>query len=248
MSAALVAALLLVGTGGCSTQPEAGVSPPGPASAPTHPEPVVTTEPGAAAERRRRRANGAMPWPIDPRRTVVTIIVRRTGPLARLGHDHVITSTDETGTVWAAATPAESAFELQLPVERFEVDSVEARERAGAEFSAPVPDEARAGTRRNMLRTEVLDAASYPVITLRSMAASGEWSQPVIRIAVQLRGVTREHEVPVIIERSASMLLARGQLLLNQSDYGITPFSVGGGAIQVADTLEIRFEIAASAP
>jgi hypothetical protein len=34
--------------------------------------------------------------------------------------------------------------------------------------------------------------------------------------------------------------VARGQLRIDQGDYGITPFAVGGGAIQVADTLEIR--------
>jgi YceI-like domain len=253
-SAALLAVMLVLAVvGGCRTQPETGVSPPDPASAPAHPEPTATTEPEPATVSSSGVATGSarygvVPWPIDPQQSVVTIIVRRTGPLARLGHDHVITSADETGTVWAGATPAASAFELQLPVERFEVDLVEARERAGAEFSAPVPDEARAGTRRNMLRPEVLDAASHPIITLRSIAANGDWPQPVIRIAVQLRGVTREHDIPVLIERSASTLLARGELRLNQSDYGITPFSVAGGAIQVADTLEIRFELAASAP
>ena len=40
----------------------------------------------------------------------------------------------------------------------FEVDLPEARANAGVEFAAPVPDDARAGTRRNMLRAEVLDA------------------------------------------------------------------------------------------
>ena len=37
---------------------------------------------------------------VDPDRTVVTVIVRRAGPLAKLGHDHVITSADEAGSVW----------------------------------------------------------------------------------------------------------------------------------------------------
>jgi hypothetical protein len=187
-------------------------------------------------------------WRVDPERTVVTIIVRRAGPLARLGHDHVITSADERGNVWIGSTPAESAFELELPVDRFEVDLPGPRAAAGAEFAAPVPDEARAGTRQNMLRKEVLDAAGFPVITVRSIAASGDWPQPVIRLNVTLRGATREYEIPVGIERDANGVTARGEIRLNQSDFGITPFSVAGGAIQVADTLEVRFEIAAHAP
>lgn len=175
----------------------------------------------------------------------MTIIVRRAGPLARFGHDHVITSADERGTVWAGDTPATSAFELQVPVERLEVDLAAARASAGAEFAAPVPDDARAGTRRNMLRPEVLDAAAFPLITLRSVAASGDWSQAVLKVAVQLRGVTRQHEIPVQVDRGPPGVVVRGELRLNQSDYGMTPFAVAGGAIQVADALEIRFVIAA---
>jgi len=94
----------------------------------------------------------------------------------------------------------------------------------------------------------VLDGEHFPTITLRSAAASGAWPQPVVRIAVTLKGVEREQEIPVIVERTATDVIARGELRLQQTDFGMTPFSVAGGAIQVADTLEIRFEIAASLP
>ena len=183
---------------------------------------------------------------VDPERTVVTVIVRRAGPLAKLGHDHVITSADEAGSVWLGSTPADSSFELTLPVDRFDVDLPAARAAAGLEFAAPVPDDARAGTRHNMLRAEVLDGEHFPTITLRSSAASGVWPQPIVRVAVTLKGVEREQEIPVVVERDAAGLTARGELRLNQTDFGITPFSVAGGAIRVADTIEIRFEIAAA--
>ena len=183
---------------------------------------------------------------IDPERTVVTVIVRRAGPLAKLGHDHVITSADEAGSVWLGSTPADSSFELTLPVDRFDVDLPAARAAAGVEFAAPVPDDARTGTRHNLLRAEVLDKEHFPTITLRTSAASGAWPQPIVRVAVTLKGVEREHEIPVVVERDADGLTARGELRLNQTDFGITTFSVAGGAIRVADTLEIRFEIAAA--
>jgi len=194
------------------------------------------------------RPAGAQALRIDPTRTVVTVIVRRAGPLARLGHDHVITSADEVGTVWLGATPAESSFELQLPVDRFAVDLPEARAAAGAEFATLVPDDAREGTRRNMLRTEVLDAAQYPAIVIRSVATAGDWLQANVRVVVVVKGVEREQEIPVAIERGDGRVVASGSLQLNQTDFGMTPFSVGGGAIQVADTLEIRFEIVADRP
>jgi polyisoprenoid-binding protein YceI len=241
-----VGIVLLLSVGGCRTASDPDLARPDPAPPLPSAETVSAGTPvGPTACLADQVPSAITPWPIDPRRSSVTIIVRRAGPLARLGHDHVITSAAECGTVWAGDTPAASAFRLQLPVDSFEVDLAAARAGAGAEFAAPVPDEARAGTRRNMLRPEVLDAAAFPVITLRSVAASGDWSQPVLRLAVELRGVTREHELPVQVERDSLGLVVHGELRLNQSDYGITPFAVAGGAIQVADALEIRFVIAA---
>jgi polyisoprenoid-binding protein YceI len=233
----VVALALLVLAAGCRVPPQGG------ADATTS---VATTAETPATTTAQRRSGAA--WPVDPERTVVTIIVRRAGPLARLGHDHVITSADERGSAWVGATPAASSFELQLPVASFEVDLPGSRAAAGAEFATAVPDEARAGTRRNMLRTEVLDAAGHPFITLRSVAARGDWPQPVLRMTVDIRGTTRELEIPVVIERASQGVTARGELRINQSDFGITPFSVAGGAIQVADTLEVRFEVTARAP
>jgi hypothetical protein len=183
---------------------------------------------------------------VDPDRTVVTILVRRAGPLARLGHDHVITSQEETGAAWLTDRPETSAFELRLPVDKFDVDLPEARATAGPEFAQAVPDSARDGTRANMLRPEVLDAARYPTITLRSSSASGEWPDVKARVAVEFKGSVTEFEVPMHVERKAGLLGARGSLQLSQSQLGLTPFSVAGGAIQVADALEIRFELVAT--
>jgi YceI-like domain len=214
--------------------------------------PAVRPPAGAPADASQPQSAGVAParagteaWRIDPDATVVTIVVRRAGPLARLGHDHVITSGGESGSVWLGATPDASSFELQLPVGQFDVDLPQARAAAGAEFAAPVPEEARQATRRNLLRAEVLDEAGHPLVVLRSVTASGSWAQAQVGIAVQIRGVERREDVLVTIERDAGRLVARGELRLRQSDYGITPFAVAGGAIQVADTLELRFEIVA---
>jgi hypothetical protein len=189
---------------------------------------------------------GSARYTIDPDRTVVTIIVRRAGPLARLGHDHVITSDREAGAAWFTDRPETSAFELRLPVADFDVDLPAARSTAGPGFAQPVPESARAATRANMLRPEVLDAARYPIITLRSSSASGEWPHIKARVAVDFKGSVTEFEVPMQVQRERGAVAARGSLQLSQSQLGLTPFSVAGGAIQVADTLEIRFDLVAT--
>jgi len=41
-------------------------------------------------------------------------------------------------------------------------------------------------------------------------------------------------------------LTARGTLRLRQTEFGMVPFSVAGGSIQVADEMELAFEIVAT--
>ena len=56
----------------------------------------------------------------------------------------------------------------------------------------------------------------------------------------------RAIEVPLTVARKTDAVTASGAFRIRQSDFGITPFSVGGGALQVADEIEVLFEIRAS--
>ena len=61
-----------------------------------------------------------------------------------------------------------------------------------------------------------------------------------------LRGVTRSFSVPARIKDERDGLHITGELSFDQSSFGITPFSILGRAIQVKDSLELRFEVRAS--
>jgi hypothetical protein len=190
---------------------------------------------------------GAQSMDINPDRSKVTILVRRAGPLARLGHNHTIVSADESGYVWIGRDLEGSGFEIRLPVDALVVDDPAARAAAGPDFPGEVPEDARQGTYRNMLRPEVLDAERYPLITVTAKRLSGTWEQPVAAASVTLRGTTRQLQAPVDLRREPKALVAKGAFRIRQSDFGITPFSVGGGAIQVADEVEIAFVVVATA-
>ena len=190
---------------------------------------------------------GARVYEVDPQASQVTLRVYRAGPLARLGHNHVITSADESGLAWTTGEPAQSGFVLRVPVAGLVVDDPAARAAAGPDFPGEVPADAREGTKRNMLRPEVLDADRYPEIVVRADAFSGTWERPVAEARITLRDQTRSMAVPLSVERDAAVLVARGSFQVLQSDFGITPFSVAGGAIQVADPVEVSFEIRATA-
>src|SRR5688572_8595019 len=111
---------------------------------------------------------GATTYRIDPEASMLHILVYRGGTFAKLGHNHVVSSKSLTGRVWMHPQLSQSGFELAFPVADLIVDDPDARRAAGSEFPPEIPDADKQGTRKNMLRAEVLDAESYPRIELRS--------------------------------------------------------------------------------
>ncbi len=172
---------------------------------------------------------------IDSAASVIAITVRRGGPLARLGHDHVVAARTVEGRVDPAANRASLRFRLDA----LTVDEAPLRRQAGLDTQ---PDaDAIAGTRRNML-TKVLDAERFPWVDVAiERPAAGA---PLVT-DITLHGVTRRYQVPATIVMADGAVRATGSLSLRQTDFGLVPFSVLGGAMAVQDTLELRFDIAA---
>ncbi|MDQ1816691.1 YceI family protein [Massilia sp. CCM 9210] len=174
---------------------------------------------------------------IDTAKSLITVTVRRGGTFARMGHDHVIASRSIEGFVAPDAGRADFRFRL----DQMTVDETALRTKAG--LTTQPDDEAIAGTRTNML-TRVLEAERYPLVTLHAERAAGKGD--TLRLTVNLHGVSRTVEVPATIERSNGGVTASGALTLLQSDFGITPMSVMGGALTVQDPMELAFRIVAA--
>ena len=64
---------------------------------------------------------------VDPRHSLVAIDVRRGGPLAGLGHDHVVASRDVQGYV----LPSSGRADLFIPLALMTVDEASLREESG---------------------------------------------------------------------------------------------------------------------
>lgn len=175
----------------------------------------------------------------------VRFLVYRAGALARLGHSHVVQAGTIKGEIHLAPDIRQSSFSLVLPIADFKVDAAESRAEEGEEFSVLPDDEAIAGTTKNMLGEKVLDAVSFPQIEIGSLALSGPAWGPDITVRIKLHGVEREITVPTAIDNSGEQLVATAFFSVNQSDFGITPLSVLGGAIQVANTVRVRMRLVA---
>lgn len=202
--------------------------PPAPASAPAPPAAM----PAPAWQRQ-----GVRLLHIAPDESLLTITVRRGGALARLGHDHVVASRSLQGVV----APAPGRAQLRFRLDEMSVDEASLRQAAGL-TTTPSAD-AIAGTRHNML-VRVLEAERYPWV---SIDARRTGNKEVFDADITLHGVTRTVQLPVRVEQAADgrRLQASGSLLLKQSDFGIVPFAVLGGAMAVQDQMELAFRITA---
>jgi len=187
---------------------------------------------------REAAAQGRAVLRIDPAGSLVVIEVRRAGSLARYGHDHVVASHDVQGYV----APDAGRSDLYIPLERLVVDEPALRAESG--FDTQPSESDIAGTRNNML-DGVLDAREYPFAVIRVTGAAEASGTANLRVAIVLRGVEKEMQVPAKIESGPGEIVASGRFALNQTDFGLVPFSILGGAIQVQDRLELRFHIRA---
>lgn len=225
LRAALAVACAVLLLLACANPPDR----PGPAPIGVQPAP----EAFPAAYYREAQARGRAVFRVVPAESLVLIEVGRTGSLARLGHDHIVASRDVQGFI----LPEAGRADLYVPVQTLSVDDAALRQQAGMDTRLTPGD--IEGTRRNML--SVLEAGRYPHVFLRVKSAQ----EKAIDVELELHGVARRFTVPAAIERSPESITVSGSFGFAQSDFGIAPFSILGGAIQVRDRLDLRFRITA---
>ena len=183
---------------------------------------------------RRDAAGGAAVYRVDPATSRVVVTVRRSGSLARLGHDHVVASRDVEGYVEVNAGKAD----LFVPLDRLTVDEPALRAEARLD-STPSPADVE-GTRDNMLNKVLhVERNAFATIAVRRAAADR------FAVAITLNDVTLTQEVPITVIADVAAIEAHGRLSLVQSDFRIEPFAILGGAIAVADRIDLAFDIRA---
>jgi polyisoprenoid-binding protein YceI len=215
---------------GCApgTQPPQAIAPP------------VAIE--AQTSHRLPTANGERAWRINKQQSLIAVTVYRGGALARLGHDHVVASGDVDGEARQQDDGAGQA-DLQFRLDQMSVDEPALRKQAGLD-TQPSQDAIK-GTRNNML-TRVLEAERFPLVTIHASWMASQHSGMIeIELAITLHGVTRTITTEARIAQNGAAISVQGSVRLNQSDFGIVPFSVMGGALAVKDGLDVRFYIVA---
>jgi polyisoprenoid-binding protein YceI len=166
---------------------------------------------------------------LDLASSKITVHVEKSGMFAAFAHNHVISAPLASGHLDIEKRTIELTFHT-------------------ADMKVLDPDASasdRATVESNMKGNEVLDAARFPEIKFVSTSIeppAGEGSAPshyTVRGNLTLHGVT--HQVDMSVSLAAGHYT--GKVTLKQTDFGITPIKIGGGAIRVKDPVEIVFEI-----
>ncbi len=235
----LLGLLATLGLWACSSPPERV---PGPQTVPaeaTAARPSTPPTPPTLANLKSYR--------IAPAESSLRILVYRGGTMVRLGHNHVISSADLQGQIWRGATAETSGFEMEVPVNTLIVDDNAARSEEGEDFPLNVSEDAKVGTKANMLRPTLLDGERYPEISIRAIRITGSAASPDVVASMRIKDQTREIRLPVSLTETESALAIQGSFEIRQSDFGITPLSIAMGALTVQDTVKIKFRLVARA-
>ncbi len=168
--------------------------------------------------------NAQSPREIDVQKSVLTVRVYKTGLFAAFAHDHEVRAPIQKG-----------AFNEQKPSVEFQVDSRELKV-----LDPGVSESDRSQVQHTMLGPKVLDSEQFKEIKFRSTsieaAGSGKWA---VTGDLTLHGQAH----PVKVELEGANGHYRGSAKLRQTEFGITPVTIGGGSIKVKDDVRIEFEI-----
>ena len=183
--------------------------------------------------------SGAALYRVDPGASFVLVRVGRSGRMAHLGHDHAVASESLEGYVALFEDDRQSHADIAMPLKTLLVDVPSYRERLGFDEEPSADD--IAGTYSNMRRT--LDAETYPWARAEARFA---FTQPgYLSVSITLHGARQDFVVPVTLVTSEQKVTVGGNIAIDHSQFGLTPFSAAGGLLRVAETLDVEFQVVA---
>ena len=162
---------------------------------------------------------------IDSDHSTITVRVYKSGLFRAFADNHVVQAAVTRGTLDDG--PA-SHVEFAIDASRLRV------------LDPGLSSDDRSQVQRRMLGAEVLDVQRYPEIRFHSTSverrAPDAW---VVRGPLTLHG--QAHEVTVTVTPAQGSYHAT--VKLRQTDFGITPISIAGGAVSVKDEVQIDADI-----
>jgi polyisoprenoid-binding protein YceI len=174
---------------------------------------------------------------IDKRASRFNVRAFATGILSSMGHNPTLGIRDFDGEMkFDPEQLTASAFQLTIKSSSLGVqDDISEKDRREME---------------RLMNEQVLEANKFPTISyeapqivvtrLGDMLFSAQLNGDL-----SFHGVSRREAITTRVTSMGSMLRASGEFSLSQSNYGVKPISVAGGALKLKDELKFSFEIVA---
>jgi polyisoprenoid-binding protein YceI len=176
---------------------------------------------GATSVRAERRS-------IDPEHSTLEVLVDKSGLFSAFADNHVIRAPIEHGLIDTEGQPA-----VELTIRTADLTVLDPRMSA----------DKRAEVAERMHGPDVLNSAQHPTIRFVSTRVTsegpGRWR---VTGELTLHGVSRSVSGLVTLRDGHY----RGTVVVRQTDFGIRPISIAGGAVKVKDEVRIAFDIVAS--
>jgi polyisoprenoid-binding protein YceI len=176
-------------------------------------------------------------YALDARGSRLTVQAFASGLLSAMGHDPVMGARTLSGEIaFAPDIPNAGALRLRVDARSLTVqDGVNERDRREIERT---------------MHESVLETATYGEIvydaTARRVERIGDGRYRVDADGpFSLHGVTKNQRVSAQVFVMGDTLRAQGEVLLRQTDYGITLVSVAGGALKIKDEVKCVFDLLA---
>jgi polyisoprenoid-binding protein YceI len=162
---------------------------------------------------------------IDTEKSVLIVRVYKSGLFSAFAHDHEIRAPIQSG-----------AFDEQKRTVEFKVKTADLKV-----LDPDGSDSERSQVQHTMEGPKVLDPDKFPEISFRSTsieaAGPGKWN---VQGDLTLHGQTH----PVKVEVASENGHYRGSTRFRQTEFGMTPITIGGGSIKVKDEVRIEFDVA----
>ena len=176
-------------------------------------------------------------WTLDASDGELLIRTGVAGRAARMGHRLTVAMTRWQATVnWARKSPDDPAEPVSAEL-AVEVDSFEVLRGEGGVKGLSGPE--KAVVRSNALKA--LNATRFPEIRFTAEQITKTADGYRLSGTLQIRGKSREHVIDLRTEDLGGSWRMSAQCKVRQTDFGVKPYSLLMGSVQVADEVTLSF-------
>jgi polyisoprenoid-binding protein YceI len=176
-------------------------------------------------------------YTFDASSSSLEIDVYKEGLFSAFAHNHLVSAKEFSGKIQFDPNKIDNSS-VTLRVAAKSLTVVDPGESAGD----------REQVQATMLGKEVLEVGRYAEISFQSTRVTqiqrqaNGWRLTLVG-TLQIRGAQRPIAFRLTVCVEGGELMAQGDAFILQSDYGIQPIKIAGGAVKVKNRLRIHFDI-----